>query len=486
MTGASVNFKNVTNVSHAITHTSRTISPSYLLPAELSYGTICVLDDGGQVAKIHEQKLALASSQALRSKGYSPVWEGIMNLPRPALNNKSFNASKYKKECEEITKSWIEKYQETTGHKVLRCDIHLDEGHIDDGEVLLNAHAHIIADRTNDKGKVIKLVPKQLRDLQTLTAEVTGLERGESSYKTGRKHIGHHQYKALAEKGRLEVQQVKSQLVDERQANELFAGTVESLKAKYAADRAALKASGEATQKQYQALKLAHEAALAELAASKLEAKETTVKLEALTKRHDAFKTKAQAVVDQVVTEANKKVDEMKKEIVEKDAELVDVKAKFAAMAKDYQADKAKGTPAHLIVPGAPVQPAEQAKAPTEPTKTAPKPVFSPSLGNSILKPEKSLTERLSESWDRFVAWIKGEGGKQEPVTAASFHSGPVVQLDDLHAVQRVGVGKFAIHQLDHLDKVPDLNDPKMEIKYQDGVGQVKAEAGQEPRPRMR
>jgi hypothetical protein len=47
------------------------------------------------------------------------------------------------------------------------------------------------------------------------------------------------------------------------------------------------------------------------------------------------------------------------------------------------------------------------------------------------------------------------------------------VQLDDLHAVQRVGRGTYAIHQLDKLDKVPTLDDPKTEISYRGGRGTV-------------
>jgi hypothetical protein len=349
MTKSSVNFKMVKSAWQAVSHSSREVAPSYLLDPAASMGTIVILDDAGKVASTLEAKLALASRQALREKNFSPVWEGVLNLPRPEAG---FNPNQYKKTCADIVLNWCKSYEASTGHKVLRADIHLDEGHMVDGEVVLNAHAHVIADRTNDKGRVMQLSPKMLRDLQTLTAEVTGLERGESSKKTGRKHISHQAYKHLAEQGRLETQQqvgeVKSKLgksqdeftrlqklskewsdtdlkkikklqahIDsepERLAAALAAQKTQ-LDEQYRLDRAALKASGDATQQDYQQLKTTHATAVADLAkaqAKLTEAKteadlvpdlveqvqEITGKLDALTNKHTTFKEKAQRVVE--------------------------------------------------------------------------------------------------------------------------------------------------------------------------------------------
>ena len=308
MTKSSVNFKMVKSAWQAVSHSSREVAPSYLLDSAASMGTIVILDDAGKVASTLEAKLALASRQALREKNFSPVWEGVLNLPRPEAG---FNPDKYKKTCADIVLNWCKSYEKSTGHTVLRADIHLDEGHMVDGEVVLNAHAHVIADRTNDKGRVMQLSPKMLRELQTLTAEVTGLERGESSKKTGRKHISHQAYKHLAEQGRLETQQqvgeVKSKLgksQDEftrlqklsKEWSDADLAKIKDLQAKldgeparlaaalaaqktqldeqYRLDRAALKASGDATQRDYQQLKTTHATAVADLA--KAQAKLTT------------------------------------------------------------------------------------------------------------------------------------------------------------------------------------------------------------------
>lgn len=385
MTKSSVNFKSVKSAGHAVSHASREVAPTYLLPNDKSMGTMVLLDDIGKVAATLEAKLALASRQALREKNYSPVWEGVLNLRRPEPGE---DAKSYRADCSKVVTDWYKRYEASTGHKVLRVDVHLDEGHMVDGEAVLNAHAHVIADRTNDLGRVIQLSPKMLRELQTLTAEVTGLERGKSSLETGRKHIEHQAYKYLAERGRLETQQVKTDLERQKRKTshiqKLYQGDSEIISAKdaeiarYKAEREALKASGEATQKDYQALKKAHEAALAELKSTK----EKVGKMDAYTKKLEsdlavgeaklAAELVAKAEAIEALVKSGEKSDALLKtatghrdaaaKLTEKLAvsegkvekltdELVDVKAKFATMATAYQEEKARGTPAHLIQP---------------------------------------------------------------------------------------------------------------------------------------
>lgn len=449
MTKSSVNFKAVKSASHAVSHASRSVEPSYLLPQNHSLGTIVVLDDKGNVGSTLEAKMALASRQALREKNYSPVWEGILNLPRPEVG---FDADEYKQNCTEIVADWCKAYEASTGHKVLRADIHLDEGHMDDGEALLNAHAHIIADRTNDKGRVIKLSPKQLRELQTATAEVTGLERGKSSFETGRKHIDHQAYKYLAERGRLEVQQQVGDLkathgkeLDKEKSKtariqKLFQedtpiisnlkSELAQLKAQYDQDRADLKARGDAQQADYQALKKAHEEAQAELK----NAKEVIGNLLVNEDRIHKIR-KAQAT-----------------EIVKLETEL--------AATRTSQSNTL--TPAPM--------PPEATKQAQEPPKQPEAPIAPP-------KPAKSLAERLAASWEAMLGWIKSIGAEQEPIGPNTRHDGPVKHLDDLHCVQKTG-RRYAVHRLADLDNTPALDDPRMSIKYSNGVGQVTGKLG--------
>ena len=125
-----------------------------------------------------------------------------------------------------------------------------------------------------------------------------------------------------------------------------------------------------------------------------------------------------------------------------------------------------------------PARPMKRPELAVEPPKPPVQAIASPS-------PEKTLLERLSASMVAFMNWLKGrDRGEtvQEADLAKSQYFGPVVQVDGLHAFQRTGRGgAYTAHQLDRLDKLPALDDPKMEIKYRDGRGTVTGkEAGKE------
>ena len=272
---SSINFKQIHSAMHAVNHASRSVPPTYLLPPKHSLGVVVVKDDAGEVARALAQKMALASGQAKASKDYSPLWEGVLNLPDRAGQE----AEQYRQECAQRVREFCDKYEEATGHKVLRADVHLDEGHMREGEPVLNAHAHIMADRTTEAGRVIKLSPAQLRKIQDLSAEVMGLERGQDARKTGRKNISHHAYRYLAEKGRLEGKEAAKASYEDgfaegytrgkTRAKRDFEAELEQLKTDYAKEREALKASGAATQADYMLLKKELKAKTDELAALK-------------------------------------------------------------------------------------------------------------------------------------------------------------------------------------------------------------------------
>ena len=742
MRGSSVHFKRIASAIHAVSHASRDVAPEYLLPADVSMGTHVVIDDQGQVQKLLEHKLSLASRQAKATKDYSPMWEGVINLPDPADATPQQQI--------EIVKEWCVAYEKMTGHKVIRADVHLDEGFVDDsGKACFNAHAHVMCDRTDDKGKVKKLTSTVLREVQNMTAEVTTLQRGIDSRKTGRKHIGHQHFRFDAEKNRLDVEKPKADLArlqnlskewsdsdlqkiknlqakidsepsrlvtalsaQKLQLDEQYRLEREALETKYKADREAYKTSTEKkTQQDYKDLKTAHlteldalakahasdladlqtklaeaqskadlvpdlqagatkaqaeidrlaplagkvpqlvaqialltplaaqvpelaatvtsqadqiaqlkaqyqqdykdlkkaheaelakaqtqaskvpqlEAQIAQIApleakvqglemtlkstqkkveemdkytkdiseklaeadkkiaialiakaeaiealvrsgeksealletanANRAEAEKLTAKVADLTQtaaqrleqivqlgkavagvnekweqadyqltdalneaglqatnasqlaeklaasqeklgklevKHETFKAKAQTKMDEIIGAANEKIGKL-------DEELVDVKAKFAAMANNYQTAKSAGTPAHLIIPN------------PKPTKTAQEPPKEVQAPTPLPMQEKSISEAIKASWEAMLAWIKGKGGVLVDLdTQQSDHYGPVVQLDDLHAVQSTGKGKHVVHELARLDRVPALDDSKTEISYRAGVGQVK------------
>lgn len=402
MTGASVNFKPVMSAQSAVSHADRTVPPKYLLASKLSLGTIVVLDDNGKVAQTLDAKMALASRQARAAKNFSPVWEGVLNLPRPDIHDPKFDVAKYKNHCIEITKSWIDEYQKATNHIVLRADIHLDEGHIEDGKTLLNAHAHIISDKTNERGKVFIINRIEMRALQDMTAKVTQLERGKDSIKTGRKHLNPIAYKSVAKGHGLEVKAaVKKEIDGGREfTKKLMSDRLEALKevvdlkaqiailtaqieADYKANRAAMVASKTATQADYKALKEAKDKEIAEIKAKLAEAQTEAAKVPALeatitsqTAAFESLKVEAMAVI----TPLRKEVKTMATQITQLEADKDQLSKdlaqaqRAAVLAENYQAEKAKGTPAHLIVP----DPVPRTSQSNKPEVRTPAPVIGP------------------------------------------------------------------------------------------------------------
>jgi hypothetical protein len=89
--------------------------------------------------------------------------------------------------------------------------------------------------------------------------------------------------------------------------------------------------------------------------------------------------------------------------------------------------------------------------------------------------PDPSFSEMLKASFEKMMLWIKSAGGSHKEIDTENY--GQVVQLDDLHAVQRTAPNKYSIHLISDLNKIPGLDDPKTEIKYAGGVGVVSGKA---------
>jgi hypothetical protein len=92
-----------------------------------------------------------------------------------------------------------ENLEKRFGLKTFQIHIHQDEGHTNkEGEFIHNRHAHMVIDWTEGKtGKTIKMSKEDMAEMQTITAESLGMERGVSSEK---KHLNAIQFKAEAKK----------------------------------------------------------------------------------------------------------------------------------------------------------------------------------------------------------------------------------------------------------------------------------------------
>lgn len=197
MRGASIHLRAMGSPGAAMIHNLRLWSdehpePAYLLPQEHRLGHWVEVD--GDVAEAIGAKAHLISHQARARQGYSQIWEGVLNLAHPTgLGDRERNGAQIR--------AFVAGYERITGHRVVQAVVHLDEGRIEAGQPIYNAHAHILIDRTDARGRIIPLSRTQLRQVQDLAAEVTGLERGEDARQTRRRHLPHQAWRGLAQAG---------------------------------------------------------------------------------------------------------------------------------------------------------------------------------------------------------------------------------------------------------------------------------------------
>jgi len=85
------------------------------------------------------------------------------------------------------------------GIKTFQWHIHNDEGHKDKvtGELKYNYHAHLVVDWTNEEGRSLRLNSDDMIEIQTLTAEILQMERGERGSKT--LSLNHREYRGFME-----------------------------------------------------------------------------------------------------------------------------------------------------------------------------------------------------------------------------------------------------------------------------------------------
>ena len=618
---SSIHFVQVTNIQFAVSHSERTelSEPGYLLPKEHQLPNVVVdgsLSENDLAALFIQQKERM-TGQA-KARGSSPFWEGVVVLGNTNSKEQSANLL-----------DWKKSYEQATGHRVLHMSIHLDEGYVDaTGHPQYNPHAHVIISRMNEKNRVIELGRKKLAEVQDLTAETLKMQRGstlaERGGKRGRAHIGHKEFRLMADEARLNLEKPKADLArlqkkskewsdadlskikdlqakldgePARQAAALAAqklqldeqyrkdrealkasgeakqadyqalkkahekaladlataqaeaakvpglvaqvGAIEAqattarqgrdeaqqqaaqqaqelaqLKAQYQRDREALKASGEATQRDYQQLKQQHEAALGKLATAQTEAgkvPELVEQVKALKpeadkvpglladlataqERYTTLRTKALAIQEQrndlakkvdTMTQENQRLQEENQRLAERReaASRITLKTLQVDFGVDITpAEKLKGEALERWREAAEDRVAEQqfkefqATAPEKrPVEAQKRPVEAPKLSKAPSPSpiqEKSLVERLAASLAAMLEWIRGAGGAQEPVQPAGLYIGPVKHIDELHCVQKTG-RRYAVHELSNLDAVPALDDSATSIQYRDGKGHV-------------
>lgn len=126
---------------------------------------------------------------------------------------------------------------ERFGISIFQIAIHKDEGYFGSDTDKLNLHAHLVADWTNPtNGESIKLNRQDMAEMQTITAEVLGMQRGVSSDK---KHLTAMQYKE--QKAREEAEKaIKAKTQAEQAQKVAEKAAAEARAEKAAAEKAAV------------------------------------------------------------------------------------------------------------------------------------------------------------------------------------------------------------------------------------------------------
>lgn len=197
---------------HSYKHNFRKDEPNYLLEPqdrkENSYW---------QSEKTPKEIFQTELEKANRKGGRIPkfensYWEAVCNL------NANHTLDDLKKLAEHIEKKFN-----------ITCTaiaIHRDEGHYNDkGKAVYNYHAHINFmtykdGRQNWRKELIK--PDDLRELQTETAEILGMERGKDKRETGKERLEHKEYKAIAKEKQALTQELEAEILSKKELKEQF------------------------------------------------------------------------------------------------------------------------------------------------------------------------------------------------------------------------------------------------------------------------
>ena len=141
-------------------------------------------------------------------------------------------------------KKLAKRFNDRFGIDVFQIAIHKDEGYKKSKNgIKLNLHAHLVADWTDhESGKSLKLNRNDMAEMQTICAEVLGMERGKSSEK---QHLSAIQYKIAAEEQRAEAIKSKTRglgIIQKNLSNDISDLLVEVKTKSKECDRLALSA----------------------------------------------------------------------------------------------------------------------------------------------------------------------------------------------------------------------------------------------------
>ena len=202
-------------------HNDRTTPPSYLIVTDSLFGCECNRT-AEQARELKNEIIAQAkenytktTKQKFQAKSYE--WSAVVNIKSDTTMQ----------DLEKLAQHFEKKY----GFQCYQIAIHRDEGYKDEnGEIVLNEHAHlefITLDRETGKNRQRELTATKLRGLQTETAEILQMQRGQDKRLSGAKRIKPREY---ARQKETEKKAVKEATQDLKKQNEKLQKELEAEK----------------------------------------------------------------------------------------------------------------------------------------------------------------------------------------------------------------------------------------------------------------
>ncbi len=263
-------------------------------------------DEKNEVDHPHDEAFAIYRDE-LRKRSAAYTERTGQKMQKKTVTHLSAVINLEARHTLEDLKPLIEYIENALDTKIIQVAIHRDEGHIDPdtGKPIKNYHAHIEMMGIDSRGRSIrrKLTRSFLRDLQSKTAEILGMERGELGSR--RRRLDTYEFKAAKAAEEEAVKKTKAE----------HALTVAQLKKEISELRKEMIGAKKFTKEDYDALakikKLAKKETLAEAAEEferfkarikEMEAKITIseIKTERLEERIDELKAKIEAKTEKI------------------------------------------------------------------------------------------------------------------------------------------------------------------------------------------
>lgn len=201
MSISSINFKAVK--SNSETHNFRAAALDYV------YEDLTKNNQSWSISSIQDKEKEIESlckkiSGRKLQKNATPIREAVVNLqPNHTIDD-----------LKRLSNALEEKY----GIRCFQIHIHKDEGKTPNE---INHHAHMVFDwQDKSKGSMLRLNKLQMSQIQTLVADVLGMQRGELKENSNRERLEPIEYKRKQEE--LRLQELQKQTADlEQKKNEV-------------------------------------------------------------------------------------------------------------------------------------------------------------------------------------------------------------------------------------------------------------------------